>query len=86
MFQYRCSSNVGRQGGNQTVSLDDGCITPTSVKHELMHAIGFYHEQSRRDRDKFVIIHRDNIQRGIFSITYFCSLLGALKILIYYNY
>ena len=61
---YRCSSAVGRVGGGQTVSLDDGCIYTDIVQHELMHSVGFWHEQSRYDRDDYVIIHWDNIQPG----------------------
>lgn len=48
------------------VSLDNGCVFPHIVKHELMHAVGFYHEQSRTDRDDHVVIHSNNIQRGKF--------------------
>lgn len=34
------------------------------VLHELLHAAGMFHEQSRPDRDKFIDIHYDNIIKG----------------------
>ena len=61
---YRCSSSVGKKGGEQRLSLMNGCFIPKKVKHELMHAMGFHHEQSRTDRDEHVTIHFDNIDSG----------------------
>nr|CAD7460211.1 unnamed protein product [Timema tahoe] len=60
-----CSSAVGRQGGSQQVSLGPGCLYKGIIVHELMHAVGFWHEQSRGDRDHFVTVLWDNIQRGM---------------------
>lgn len=59
-----CSSQVGRVGGMQLVTLGDGCIYPGIVMHELMHAVGFWHEQSRWDRDDYVAVYYENIQPG----------------------
>lgn len=59
-----CSSNVGRQGGQQFVNLGTGCTTGNCI-HEIGHVIGLWHEQSREDRDAFVTIHWDKIQAGM---------------------
>ena len=58
-----CSSNVGRIGGRQYVSLASGCSTGNTI-HELLHALGMFHEHTRCDRDSFVIINTANIQSG----------------------
>ena len=34
------------------------------MQHEFIHAFGVYHAQSRTDRDEFVEIKWDNIQKG----------------------
>ena len=62
-----CFSPIGCQGRPaQVLILADECIvSPGTVKHELMHAVGFAHEQSRTDRDDYVIVHYDNIINGI---------------------
>ncbi|XP_076464570.1 protein SpAN-like [Babylonia areolata] len=60
-----CQSSIGRVGsGEQTTDIADHCNEFGSVSHELGHVLGFYHEQSRPDRDNHVIILRHNILPG----------------------
>ena len=41
-----------------------GCINFATAVHELGHAIGFYHEHNRPDRDDYVDIKYDNVAVG----------------------
>lgn len=59
-----CAAHVGKLGGAQLLLLGKGCFSIETVVHELMHSVGFIHEQSRPDRDAHVRILWDNIKPG----------------------
>lgn len=61
----QCTSKIGMMGGEQHVKLNTStCINRGSIIHELGHAIGFFHEQSRPDRDRYITIIPENIEPG----------------------
>ena len=62
-----CWSYVGKfvEQRSQTLSLDaDKCIEIKNIAHELLHALGLRHEQSRPDRDEWIQVDFQNIKEG----------------------
>ncbi|XP_028402566.1 zinc metalloproteinase nas-4-like [Dendronephthya gigantea] len=63
--QKGCYSSIGRKGGEQLLSLGKGCLDRGHAIHEVMHTLGFFHEHSRFDRDKYIKVFWWNIQEGM---------------------
>ena len=59
-------------GGAQIISIGAGCVEKPIVQHEILHALGRIHEQSRMDRDQYVNVFLNNVQQGmtIYEISY----------------
>jgi len=63
-----CSSRVGHQKGlsksGQRINLGYKCINKNKlgrIQHEFIHALGFWHEQSRTDRNDYITVVEGNI-------------------------
>ncbi|GLG93840.1 Seminal metalloprotease 1 [Gryllus bimaculatus] len=67
-----CWSFVGKFGGPQLLSLQPpdergpNCLGGEGrAIHEILHALGIFHEQSRADRDEFVDVLYENVLPGL---------------------
>ncbi|MCX2584018.1 M12 family metallopeptidase [Pedobacter sp. MR22-3] len=54
------SSQLGMVGGRQEIKLDANAALSTVI-HEIGHAVGLMHEQTRADRDQFINVNYNNI-------------------------
>jgi len=57
-----CEAYVGMVGMVQTIGGSINCTT-TTIMHEMGHALGLYHEQSRADRNTYVNYMEQNIDK-----------------------
>ncbi|XP_055340335.1 uncharacterized protein LOC129589559 [Paramacrobiotus metropolitanus] len=65
---HQCAADVGRTPRRITkVILGGNCLSPRTIIHEIFHALGFYHEHSRPDRDTYVTVNvaPSNIERNV---------------------
>ena len=59
-----CSSFVGKAKTKQKIRLDRGCENSSTPLHEVMHALGWWHEQQRYARYQSLLY--------VFSIIWIC--------------
>ena len=65
---YKYNKTTGTYRVQGTVELDQnhgGCTTsgPRIIIHEILHALGFDHMQNRVDRDQYIRVNWDNIDK-----------------------
>ena len=72
MNMTTCAAMVGHNSGRNDVFLHEpNCMSKGTIMHELLHIVGFQHEQSRSDRDDYVDVIFDNIvQQGSYHLNF----------------
>lgn len=82
-FNASCWSSVGNlQRGLQELSIGAGCDRIATIQHEFLHALGFWHEQSRSDRDDYVSIIWERVLSGqlLTCFSFQALVLGCLAV------
>lgn len=60
--RFGCFSYTGYYyQARQPLNLLSSCIVKRSILHELMHALGFFHEHQSSNRDDYVEVNTDNV-------------------------
>lgn len=54
------NSSIGMVSGAQTINIVTN--RKGTIMHEILHALGLYHEQTRHDRDSSIIVNYSNIK------------------------
>lgn len=60
---FSCASYLGFIGGKQAVYVGPTCADG-NVCHEILHALGFHHEHTRKDREQHIQVLHNNIMDG----------------------
>ncbi|MCA9658760.1 MAG: FG-GAP repeat protein, partial [Myxococcales bacterium] len=60
---YGLSTGIGMNGGVQKIKLPQS-VNARTVAHEMLHALGLFHEQQRPDRDNYVDYHEECVREG----------------------
>lgn len=78
-------SKLGRCGGRQDIELK-ARIGVGSLMHEILHAAGVYHEQTRPDRDYYVNIEWSNIKASAWGNFFYFPTAAVGRVYSPYDY
>ena len=60
-FIFSFFLNIFKYLDHQPVNLGYSCMQKSTIQHEFLHALGFFHEQARPDRDDHIKVNWKNI-------------------------
>lgn len=56
--------HLGMESGSKKIEISTSQGT-VSIAHEILHSLGFFHEQCRPDRNDYIIVHMDQITQQL---------------------